>query len=69
MISSSKISKLEVAKLCLITRVDVPFHFMDVAEERNPTKLIVKLLTHWNQPAYERTWSYARCWKTKTGNS
>lgn len=39
MISSSKISKLEMAKLCPIARVDVVFRFMDVAEEKKTTKI------------------------------
>jgi len=37
MISSSKISKLEMARLCPIARVDVAFCFMNAEEEKkNP---------------------------------
>lgn len=35
MISSSKISKMERAKLCPRARVDVVFCYMDVAEKKN----------------------------------
>lgn len=39
MISSSKISKIERAKLCPRARVDVIFCYMDVAEKKNTNKI------------------------------
>lgn len=44
-LSSSKISKLEMTKLCPIARVDLAFRFMGVTEEK-PNKIDCETASH-----------------------